>query len=124
MKKLFLFFILFINCNQNQNLNIEPDKVYDLLSKNNKNNSILLDVRTEEEFIESKINNSLNIDFYSDNFKISILSLDKSKTYYVYCRSGRRSLNTVEFMRENGFSKSYNVDGGIIKWSDLNLPLK
>ena len=124
MKKLFLFFILFINCNQNQNLNIEPDKVYDLLSNNNKNNSILLDVRTEEEFIESKINNSLNIDFYSDNFKISILSLDKSKTYYVYCRSGRRSLNTVEFMRENGFSKSYNVDGGIIKWTDLKLPLK
>ena len=124
MKKLFLFFILFSNCNQNQNLNIEPDKVYDLLSKNNKNNSILLDVRTEEEFIESKINNSLNIDFYSDNFKISILSLDKSKTYYVYCRSGRRSLNTVEFMRENGFSKSYNVDGGIIKWTDLKLPLK
>ena len=124
MKKLFLFFILFINCNQNQNLNIEPNKVYDLLSNNNKNNSILLDVRTEEEFIESKINNSLNIDFYSDNFQKSILSLDKSKTYYVYCRSGRRSLNTVEFMRENGFSKSYNVDGGIIKWSDLNLPLK
>ena len=124
MKNLFLFFILFSNCNQNQNLNIEPNKVYDLLSKNNKNNSILLDVRTEEEFIESKINNSLNIDFYSDNFKISILSLDKSKTYYVYCRSGRRSLNTVEFMRENGFSKSYNVDGGIIKWTDLKLPLK
>ena len=124
MKKLFLFFILFSNCNQNQNLNIEPNKVYDLLSNNNKNNSILLDVRTEEEFIESKINNSLNIDFYSDNFKISILSLDKSKTYYVYCRSGRRSLNTVKFMRENGFSKSYNVDGGIIKWTDLNLPLK
>ena len=124
MKNLLLFFILFSNCNQNQNLNIEPNKVYDLLSNNNKNNSILLDVRTEEEFIESKINNSLNIDFYSDNFKISILSLDKSKTYYVYCRSGRRSLNTVEFMRENGFSKSYNVDGGIIKWTDLNLPLK
>ena len=124
MKSLLLFFILFSNCNQNQNLNIEPNKVYDLLSNNNKNNSILLDVRTEEEFIESKINNSLNIDFYSDNFKISILSLDKSKTYYVYCRSGRRSLNTVEFMRENGFSKSYNVDGGIIKWTDLKLPLK
>ena len=122
MKNLLLFFILFSNCNQN--LNIEPNKVYDLLSNNNKNNSILLDVRTEEEFIESKINNSLNIDFYSDNFKISILSLDKSKTYYVYCRSGRRSLNTVEFMRENGFSKSYNVDGGIIKWTDLKLPLK
>jgi len=122
MKNLLLFIILFGSCNQNKNLNIQPDKVYDLLS--NSKNTILLDVRTEEEVIENKIINSLNIDFYSDNFKISILSLDKSKTYYVYCRSGRRSLNTVEFMRENGFSKSYNVDGGIIKWTDLKLPLK
>ena len=124
MKKLFLFFILFINCNQNQNLNIEPDKVYDLLSNSSNNNSVLLDVRTKEEVIEKKITNSINIDFYSDSFKDSILRLDKSKTYYVYCRSGRRSLNTVEFMRENGFKESYNVDGGIIKWTDLKIPLK
>ena len=124
MKNLLLFFILLSSCNQNQNLNIQPDKVYDLLSNSNNNNSILLDVRTKEEVDEKKINNSINIDFYSDDFKDSILRLDKSKTYYVYCRSGRRSLNTVEFMRENGFKESYNVDGGIIKWTDLKIPLK
>ena len=83
-----------------------------------------MDVRTKEEVIEKKITNSINIDFYSDSFKDSILRLDKSKTYYVYCRSGRRSLNTVEFMRENGFKESYNVDGGIIKWTDSKIPLK
>jgi len=124
MKNLLLFFILLSSCNQNQNLNIQPDKVYDLLSNSNNNNSILLDVRTKEEVDEKKINNSINIDFYSDDFKDSILRLDKSKTYYVYCRSGRRSLNTVEFMRKNGFNESYNVDGGIIKWNDLKIPLK
>ena len=122
MKNLLLFIILFGSCNQNKNLNIQPDKVYDLLS--NSKNTILLDVRTKEEVIEKKINNSINIDFYSDDFKDSILSLEKSKTYFVYCRSGRRSLNTVEFMREYGFKESYNVDGGIIKWNDLSLPLK
>ncbi len=122
MKNLLLFIILFGSCNQNKNLNIQPDKVYDLLS--NSKNTILLDVRTKEEVIEKKINNSINIDFYSDDFKDSILSLEKSKTYFVYCRSGRRSLNTVEFMREYGFKESYNVDGGIIKWNDLGLPLK
>jgi len=124
MKNLLIFFILFSACNQNKSLNLQPNKVYDLLLNSNKNNSILLDVRTKEEVDENKIDNSINIDFYSDNFKESILSLDKSKTYYVYCRSGRRSLNTVEFMRENGFNESYNVDGGIIKWTDLKIPLK
>ena len=123
MKNLFPILLIFISCNVNQSLNVQPYKVYDLLSNSN-NNSVLLDVRTNEEVIEKKINNSINIDFYSDNFKDSILRLDKSKTYYVYCRSGRRSLNTVEFMRENGFKESYNVDGGIIKWVDLKIPLK
>ena len=123
MKNLFPILLIFISCNVNQSLNVQPNKVYDLLSNSN-NNSVLLDVRTNEEVIEKKINNSINIDFYSDNFKDSILRLDKSKTYYVYCRSGRRSLNTVEFMRENGFKESYNVDGGIIKWVDLKISLK
>ena len=111
MKNLFPIVLIFISCNVNQSLNVQPDKVYDLLSNSNNNNSVLLDVRTKEEVIEKKITNSINIDFYSDFFKDSILRLDKSKTYYVYCRSGRRSLNTVEFMRENGFKESYNVDG-------------
>ena len=124
MKNLFPIVLIFISCNVNQSLNVQPDKVYHLLSNSNNNNSVLLDVRTKEEVIEKKINNSMNIDFYSDSFKDSILRLDKSKTYYVYCRSGRRSLNTVEFMRKNGFNESYNVDGGIIKWTDSKIPLK
>ena len=124
MKNLFPIVLIFISCNVNQSLNVQPDEVYDLLSNSNNNNSVLLDVRTNEEVIEKKITNSINIDFYSDSFKDSILRLDKSKTYYVYCRSGRRSLNTVELMRENGFKESYNVDGGIIKWTDSKIPLK
>ena len=124
MKNLFQIVLIFISCNVNQSLNVQPDEVYDLLSNSNNNNSVLLDVRTKEEVIEKKITNSINIDFYSDSFKDSILRLDKSKTYYVYCRSGRRSLNTVEFMRKNGFNESYNVDWGIIKWTDSKIPLK
>ena len=100
MKNLFPIVLIFISCNVNQSLNVQPDEVYDLLSNSNNNNSVLLDVRTNEEVIEKKIIYLINIYFYSDSFKDSILRLDKSKTYYVYCRSGRRSLNTVKFMRE------------------------
>ncbi len=124
MKNLiFILFSIIISCNQKNNLNIDPDKVYNNLLNQN-DNIILLDVRTKEEVLENNIKNSINIDFYSEDFKKTILNLDKSNTYYVYCRSGKRSLNTVEIMRENGFTQSYNVEGGILKWVELNLPLK
>ena len=124
MKNLiFILFFIIISCNQKNNLNIDPDKVYNNLLNQN-DNIILLDVRTKEEVLENKIKNSINLDFYSEDFNESILNLDKSNIYYVYCRSGRRSLNTVEFMRKYGYKESYNIDGGIIKWSDLKIPLK
>ena len=75
MKSLFPIVLIFISCNVNQSLNVQPDKVYDLLSNSNNNNSFLLDVRTKEEVIEKKITNSINIDFYSDSFKDSILKI-------------------------------------------------
>ena len=124
MKNLiFILFFIIISCNQKNNLNIDPDKVYNNLLNQN-DNIILLDVRTKEEVLENNIKNSINLDFYSEDFNESILNLDKSNIYYVYCRSGRRSLNTVEIMRENGFTHSYNVEGGILRWVELNLPLK
>ena len=124
MKNLiFILFFIIISCNQKNNLNIDPDKVYNNLLNQN-DNIILLDVRTKEEVLENNIKNSINLDFYSDDFNESILNLNKSNIYYVYCRSGRRSLNTVEIMRENGFIHSYNVEGGILRWVELNLPLK
>ena len=54
MKNLFPIVLIFISCNVNQSLNVQPDKVYDLLSNSNNNNSVLLDVRTKEEVIEKK----------------------------------------------------------------------
>ena len=52
---------------------------------------VILDVRTPAEFASGRIANSINIDAESGNFEAEIQALDKSKTYAVYCRSGRRS---------------------------------
>ena len=43
-------------------------------------------------------------------------TLDKSKNYYVYCRSGARSANACAIMNELGFENAYNLLGGIIEW--------
>ena len=82
--------------------------------------NILLDVRTKEECSESKIPGSLNIDYYSENFKNNLDKLNKNLNYYIYCRSGNRSGKTVVILREKGFKNVFNLEGGIIAWKKEN----
>ena len=84
---------------------------------------ITLDVRTPGEFIEGHIDGAQLIDFQSGNFEKEIASLDKDQTYAVYCRSGNRSGEAVKVMSEAGFTKLYNLDGGVIDWANAGLPL-
>ena len=91
---------------------------------NHDNNILLIDVRTKEELDEIKIEGVINIDFYSDEFKNYLLKLDKYKTYYLICRSGRRSGIATSFMRDNGFKDVYNIKGGMIEWQNSNLSLE
>lgn len=84
---------------------------------------VLLDVRTPEEFNEIRVPGSVNIDFYAVDFAAQLDSLAKDVPYVVYCRSGNRSSSAVEVMRDLGFAEVWDVDGGIIAWSESNLPL-
>jgi len=84
---------------------------------NNDANAIILDVRTEDEFNEGIIPGAMNIDIYKgQGYIYSIEELDKSKNYYVYCRSGGRSGQACSIMRELGFENAYNLLGGIMNW--------
>ena len=56
-------------------------------------------------------------------FDGDIAKLDKSKTYAVYCHSGRRSGIAVGKMADAGFTKLFNLDGGIQVWQAAGLPL-
>ena len=80
--------------------------------------ALILDVRTPEEFEVSRIPNSVNIDFYNPEiFMQEIGKLDKDKSYYIYCRTGVRSANSCQLMKELGFAITYNLIGGIADWS-------
>ncbi len=84
----------------------------------NDSNAVLLDVRTDEEVEEGKIPTALHIDIYKgQGFIDEINQLDKSKTYYVYCRSGKRSAQACEIMRQSGFENTHNLLGGILEWT-------
>ncbi|MBQ4916198.1 rhodanese-like domain-containing protein [Maribacter sp. MMG018] len=81
------------------------------------NNSFILDVRTEEEIEEGYIPGSKNIDIYKgQEFIEELEKLDKSKNYYVYCRSGNRSGQACAIMNSIGFENTYNLQGGFMNW--------
>ncbi len=103
--------------------NITPEEAYILIQENKDNpNFVILDVRTPEEFLDEYIENAVNLDYYSDTFRNDLDKLDKNKTYLIYCRSGRRSENTLNIMEELDFREVYNMLGGIIKWKSEGLP--
>jgi len=77
---------------------------------------IVLDVRTAAEFAEGHLENAINIDVEGGQFDAGIAQLDKTKTYAVYCRSGRRSGNAVEKMSSAGFTSLFNLNAGIADW--------
>ena len=80
-------------------------------------NAFILDVRTEDEVAEGYIPNATNIDIHmGQSFLDAIEELDKSKSYYVYCRSGARSGKACAIMNSIGIENAYNLEGGFMNW--------
>ena len=79
--------------------------------------AVVLDVRTEGEVMQGVIPNAINIDIYKgQGFIYRLEELDKTKKYYVYCRSGSRSRQACSIMNRLGFKNAYNLVGGILDW--------
>jgi rhodanese-related sulfurtransferase len=75
--------------------------------------AVLIDVRTPAEYNGEKLTGAKNIDIFSKDFTSEIDKLDKNKTYLLYCRSGNRSGQACNIMAGRGFTKLYNLSGGI-----------
>jgi rhodanese-related sulfurtransferase len=79
-------------------------------------NPQLIDVRTPEEVANGTIQGSVNMDFHSANFEERINTLDKSRTIFVFCQSGGRSLKTAKKMQALGFKEIYELEPGYSGW--------
>ncbi|HMQ44946.1 MAG TPA: rhodanese-like domain-containing protein, partial [Mariniflexile sp.] len=80
-------------------------------------NAVILDVRTDAEVADGIIPNAIHIDIHKGQGFIDALeTLDKTKNYYVYCRSGNRSGQACAIMEKLGFNNAYNLLGGMLEW--------
>src|SRR5687768_9600292 len=83
--------------------------------------AVVLDVRTKAEVDQGTIPGAINIDIKGETFEDQIKKLDKTKTYFLYCKGGPRSHKAANLMRSLGFRKLFELDGGIDAWRDEGL---
>lgn len=85
--------------------------------------AIILDVRQPEEFAEGHLAQAINLDWLNQTVFINGLAkLNKQKTYYIYCRSGRRSQAAAGKLKAEGF-QVIDLRGGYLHWVELGLPV-
>ncbi|GAB1463776.1 rhodanese-like domain-containing protein [Pedobacter sp.] len=78
----------------------------------------LVDVRTEKEYKEKHIADAVNVDVEKPNFEDAAQTLDKNQPVYVYCRTGKRSSKAAHKLKSLGFTKVYDLKGGITSWNN------
>lgn len=103
--------------------NITVEKLHEIL----KSDSItVLDVRTPEEIDLGKIKaEALEADYFAEDFVEKVVAqLPKDKNVYVYCRGGNRSAKAVNKLRELGYEKVFNIEGGINAWKAKEYPVE
>lgn len=123
-----LLAFIFAACQQpgGKNTSINQDVQLEQFEKliAEKSNAQLLDVRTADEFNAGHITKAQNLDIYDKNFKESLAKLDKTRPVLVYCKSGGRSSQAAAMLKEMGFGEVYNLQGGILAWTNAGKPVE
>lgn len=82
---------------------------HDVASVRENDNALLLDVRTADEYAAGSIPRAVHIPL--DSLRERIREIDRSKTLYVYCRTGIRSYIACRILSQNNFD-CFNLSGG------------
>lgn len=83
--------------------------------------AVLLDVRTAPEIAEASIDGHIAIDIQQPGFTEKIKEFSKDNAYFIYCRSGNRSGQACRYMATQGYTRLYNLKGGMIAWMDTDF---
>ena len=114
------FFVSCGNTNSQVIEDVNAEKFHQLIEKGD---GIIIDVRTTQEFSSGHIIDATNIDYYSKDFVDKLNLVRKDVPIYVYCRSGGRSSSAANKMEKLGFTKVYNMLGGIGSWKSVEYEI-
>ena len=81
----------------------------------------LLDVRTRQEYDSGHIEGAILMPLSELSSRVD--ELTPKKTVLVYCQRGTRSSQASAMLSAWGFTRVYNMLGGISKWEDMGFPV-
>lgn len=80
--------------------------------------AMVIDVRTPEEYAQGHIEGAQLMNVSEDEaFQAAVDTLDMAHTYYIYCRSGRRSARAASIMKKRGLTV-VDLKGGYNAWQE------
>ncbi len=83
----------------------------------------IIDVRTPEEWAEGHITGAVRMGIADPDFAEQLATLDPSMDYYIYCRSGNRAGQAIDYMRSVGFTGEL-INGGAVSNASSQLGLE
>lgn len=122
MKKITLLFVIiaFLSCQNKEALSkqeiIEVLQAKEFAAHIENKDVQLIDVRMKSEFEQGHIKGAKHHHIYDKDFAEQVSYLDKDKPVYVYCKAGSRSEEAALQLKEMGFTKIYDLKGGISSW--------
>ena len=85
-------------------------------------NVLVLDVREQWEYDEGHIPGVTLIPMGEVSSRLGEIPTDKE--VIVTCRSGNRSGQITDFLRQQGYDNVHNMTGGILAWQEAGLPVE
>ena len=95
---------------------VKPEQISNL------SNYQVLDAREKVEYQVSHLQNALWVGHDTFNLK-AVEKLDKAKPILIYCTVGARSEKIGKILQKEGFSRVYNLYGGIVHWVNEGRPV-
>ncbi|MFM2169518.1 MAG: hypothetical protein RIS79_3889 [Verrucomicrobiota bacterium] len=86
--------------------------------------TVIVDVRTADEFKGGHIKGAKNIDVMSDDFEAQLAKLDKSQPTLVHCQAGGRSSRALKTFEKLGFTQVIHLDDGFGGWQAAGKPVE
>ncbi|HPB91917.1 MAG TPA: rhodanese-like domain-containing protein, partial [Rugosibacter sp.] len=77
--------------------------------------------REDDEWKAQHIAGAIHIPLAQVETRLNELTQYKDSTVIMQCRSGKRSAKAAGTLQAAGFTKVYNLDGGIIAWDKNGL---
>ena len=99
---------------------LDPGEAVHLI---NRENAAVLDLREDSEISGGTIRNARHIAVSVLGQRLGELESFKDTPLVAFCASGIRAPAACRLLKKHGFSKVYNLKGGLAAWQQANMPL-